>query len=57
MCSRFGGRGARVSAEALTNSSTSAAPSIGLKRRSNPIVVEAFELIEAPQSDPATWPG
>ena len=29
----------------------------GLKRRSKPIVVEAFELIALPQSEPATWPG
>ena len=31
--------------------------SAGLKRRSKPIVVDAFELIAAPQSEPATWPG
>ena len=31
--------------------------SVGLKRRSNPIVVEGFELIALPQSEPATWPG
>ena len=31
--------------------------SAGLKRRSNPIVVDAFELIALPHSDPATWPG
>ena len=30
------------------------APSAGLKRRSKPIVVDAFELIAAPQSEPAT---
>ena len=29
----------------------------GLNRRSKPIVVDAFELIAAPQSEPATWPG
>ena len=28
-----------------------------MKRRSNPIVVDAFELMALPQSDPATWPG
>ena len=28
-----------------------------LKRRSNPIVEDAFELIALPQSEPATWPG
>ena len=31
--------------------------SVGLKRRSKPIVVDAFELIASPQSEPATWPG
>ena len=28
-----------------------------MKRRSKPIVVEGFELIDLPQSEPATWPG
>ena len=28
-----------------------------MKRRSKPIVDEAFELIALPQSEPATWPG
>ena len=28
-----------------------------LKRRSKPIVDDAFELIALPQSEPATWPG
>ena len=31
--------------------------SAGLKRRSKPIVDDAFELIALPQSEPATWPG
>ena len=28
-----------------------------MKRRSKPIVVDGFELIAAPHSEPATWPG
>ena len=28
-----------------------------MKRRSKPIVVDAFELIALPQREPATWPG
>ncbi len=39
------------------NASTTPIWSIGLKRRSNPIVVDAFELMPLPQSDPATCPG
>jgi hypothetical protein len=54
----FGGRGTALAAlEVATKSSTRASCSIGLNRRSNPTVVDAFELIAAPQSDPATWPG
>jgi len=48
------GRGERVSADSVTNSSSLPTVSIGLNRRSKPIVVEAFELIDAPQSEPAT---
>ena len=35
----------------------SASWSVGLKRRSKPIVVDGFEHIALPHSDPATWPG
>ena len=41
----------------LTRKSASSRLSAVLKRRSKPIVVDAFELIAAPQSEPATWPG
>ena len=43
--------------EASTNSSSEARARIELKRRSKPIVEEPFELIAAPQSEPATCPG
>ena len=38
----------------LMNSVTSEKARAGLNRRSKPIVDEAFELMPAPQSDPAT---
>jgi hypothetical protein len=50
----FGGRGAEITAVSATKSSTSSYARAGLKRRSKPIVVEAFELIAFPQSEPAT---
>ena len=53
----FGGRGADSAADSATKSATSSYASAGLKRRSKPIVVDAFELIAFPQSEPATWPG
>ncbi len=52
----FGGRGGCGPSRA-SRKSASSPWSAGLKRRSKPIVVEAFELIAAPQSEPATWPG
>ena len=56
--SLFGGR-SRADADRLGDELVHArrVRSIGLKRRSKPIVVEAFELIAAPHSEPATWPG
>jgi hypothetical protein len=51
---RFGGFGAPIEADSATKASTASKRSIGLKRRSKPIVVEAFELIPFPHSDPAT---
>ena len=53
----FGGRGADTPVASATKSATSSCASAGLKRRSKPIVVDAFELIALPQSDPATCPG
>ena len=44
-------------ADSATNASTSGIASIGLKRRSKPIVVDPRELIAMPHSEPATWPG
>ena len=55
--STFGGLGAVTAAEPATNVETSSAASAVLNRRSKPIVVDPFELIPLPQSDPATWPG
>jgi hypothetical protein len=49
----LGGRGGCGPVAAARNSSCVSA-SAGLKRRSKPIVVDAFELIVAPQSEPAT---
>ena len=57
MRSMFGGRGAEIPEDSSTNASTSSPASAGLKRRSNPIVVDAFEFIAFPYSDPATCPG
>ena len=53
----FGGLGAPVAAASATNSSSSWSWSAWLKRRSKPIVDDAFELMPFPQSEPATWPG
>jgi hypothetical protein len=53
----FGGLGAEIPADSAMKSAMSSVASAGLKRRSKPIVVDAFELIALPQSDPATWPG
>ena len=50
----LGGRGAEAPADSAMNSATSSNASAGLKRRSKPIVVDAFELIALPHSDPAT---
>ena len=50
----FAGRGAETDADSATNEAMSLAASAGLKRRSNPIVVDDFELIALPQSEPAT---
>ena len=57
MRSMFGGRGAEIPADSAMKSATSSCASAGLKRRSKPIVVDAFELIAFPQSEPATCPG
>ena len=54
---RFGGFGALIDADSAMNAATVAICSVGLNRRSKPIVVEGFELIDLPQSEPATWPG
>ena len=56
MFSMFGGRGVEELARSWTNSSWSTC-SAWLERRSKPIVDDAFELMPAPQSEPATWPG
>ena len=55
--SMFGGRGVSIEAESATNSSTVASASVWLNRRSKPIVVEPFELMPLPHSEPATCPG
>ena len=52
--SMFGGRGAEVLVDSATKTATSSVCSAGLNRRSKPIVVDAFELIALPQSEPAT---
>ena len=57
MRARFGGFGAEPLADSATNASSTSIVAIGLKRRSNPIVVELRELIALPQSEPATCPG
>ena len=51
---RFGGFGDDTPADSATNASASGSASMGLKRRSKPIVVDARELSDAPQRDPAT---
>ena len=53
----FGGFGADTDADSAMNSLACSIWSAGLKRRSKPIVDDAFELIALPQSEPATWPG
>ncbi len=50
----FGGFGATTDADSATKASSSSIWSAWLKRRSNPIVDEALELIALPQSEPAT---
>ena len=57
MRSMFGGRGAEAPVDSAMKSAMSSCASAGLKRRSKPIVVDAFELIAFPHSEPATWPG
>ena len=52
-----GGRGAEMPVDSAMKSVTSSCASAGLKRRSKPIVVDAFELIAFPHSEPATCPG
>ena len=53
----FGGRGVAVPAVSSMKSWTVAIASRALPRRSAPIVVDGSELIPAPHSDPARWPG
>ena len=55
--SMFGGLGAEIPDDSATNAVTSSLASTWLKRRSKPIVVDAFELMALPHSEPATWPG
>jgi hypothetical protein len=50
----FGGLGVDTPADWPTKVATSSVASAGLKRRSKPMVVDAFELIAFPQRDPAT---
>ena len=50
----FGGFGAETVAASATKETSSSSWSAWLKRRSKPIVEEAFELIALPQSEPAT---
>jgi hypothetical protein len=50
----FGGFGVATLATSATKAPSSSSWSAWLKRRSNPIVEEAFELIALPQRDPAT---
>ena len=54
MRARFGGFGALTAADSAMNAATVPIWSVGLKRRSKPIVVEGFELMDLPQSEPAT---
>ena len=53
----FGGFGASRPRDSATKTSSSSTGSALLKRRSKPIVDDAFELIAFPHSEPATWPG
>ena len=57
MRSMFGGRSCEPPADASTKSSSFEIVMAVLKRRSKPIVDDAFELMPTPQSEPATWPG
>ena len=50
----LGGRSCEAPADSSTKSSSFEIVSAWLKRRSNPIVVDAFELMPAPHSEPAT---
>ena len=50
----FGGRGAFFESASATKSSTASMRSATFERRSFPIVDEGSELIDAPQSEPAT---
>ena len=53
----FGGLAALAAAVSATKAISSVNASARLKRRSKPIVEDAFELIPLPQREPATWPG
>jgi hypothetical protein len=55
--SMFGGRGVEIPVDSATKSATSSCASAALNFRSKPMVVDAFELMPFPQSDPATCPG
>ena len=57
MRARLGGFGAETPADSAMNAPTSENASIGLKRRSKPMVVDTRELMDVPQSEPATCPG
>ena len=54
MRSMFGGRSCEPPTDSSTKSSSLAIVIAWLKRRSKPIVDDAFELMPAPQSEPAT---
>ncbi len=54
MRARFGGFGATIDAASAMKAPISENRSAGLNRRSNPIVVDGFELIAFPHKDPAT---
>ncbi len=53
----LGGFGVLTAAVSATNCVMSWNCSEGLNRRSNPIVVDGFELMLLPHREPATWPG
>jgi hypothetical protein len=54
MRSMFGGLGAETAADSAMKVATSSVASAELKRRSKPMVEEAFELIALPHNEPAT---